>query len=90
MVAGVGIAGLIGLVAIVLAIALSGGGAGRPAGRSGCVTVGLAYSTGGQEVDRCGAAARAGCAGVGRPGGITGGPARTVAAACRRAGLPVG
>jgi hypothetical protein len=52
--------------------------------------VSLAYSTGGDHITRCGEGAKALCRGVGHSGGITGVPAQTVAAACRKAGLPVG
>jgi len=48
----------------------------------------LAYSTGGSQIYRCGAGARALCNGVNAPGGLTGKPAETVAEACRKAGLP--
>ena len=72
-------------VALVISFASSGGKSGH-----GCISVSLAYSTGGAQIDRCGGAARAVCAGVGRPGGLTGQPARSVVAECRKAGLPVG
>jgi hypothetical protein len=87
LIAGVGTILLAGLIAVVVAVVLNGSGVPR---RVGCISVGLAYSTGGEQIDRCGAAARALCAGVGRPGGIPGRPGRTVAVVCRRAGLPVG
>lgn len=73
------------VVAVVIAVFAGGGASGH-----GCITVGLAYSTGGDQISRCGEAAKALCAGVGHPGGITGAPARSVAAECRRAGLSVG
>lgn len=77
------------LAVLVAAVAISIGTAGKTSGH-GCVSISLAYSTGGTQTYRCGAAARALCDGVGRPGGLTGQPAQTVAAACRKAGLPVG
>ncbi|MGA9860186.1 MAG: hypothetical protein WBQ18_20130 [Solirubrobacteraceae bacterium] len=55
----------------------------------GCISVSLAYSTGGSQIYRCGAAAQAMCDGVNRPGGLTGLPAHTVADACRKAGLRI-
>jgi hypothetical protein len=73
------------VVAVVIALTTQGHKSGH-----GCVSVALAYSTGGAQMDRCGASARALCAGVGRSGGITGKPAEAVAEACRKAGLPVG
>jgi hypothetical protein len=82
-----GAAGL-ALVAVIVLVVMLAGGAG--ATRRGCVSVALAYSTGGEQISRCGPGARSLCGGVGVPGGITGAPGRTVAAACRRAGLPTG
>lgn len=83
-------AGVGGVVAILLAIVLviSLAHADRRSGH-GCIAVSLAYSTGGTQTYRCGAAARAMCSGVGSPG-LTGVGGRAVASACRRAGLPVG
>lgn len=85
MIGGVGV--LVAALAVVLIISFAT--AGKKSGH-GCVSVSLAYSTGGAQVYRCGAAARALCQGVGQPGGITGVAARPVATECRRAGLPVG
>jgi hypothetical protein len=73
------------VVAVVIALATQGHKSAH-----GCVSVALAYSTGGAQIDRCGASARALCAGAGRTGGITGETGKTVANACRKAGLPVG
>lgn len=82
-----GVLGILGL--LVVALVISFATSTRKSGH-GCVSVALAYSTGGQQIYRCGASAKALCAGVGKPGGITGPPARTVATECRKAGLPVG
>lgn len=84
------VGGVLALVAaFVIAFAFSLGTTTKKSGH-GCVSVALAYSTGGQQVYRCGAEARALCAGVGHAGGITGKPAQTVATECRKAGVPVG
>ncbi|HWE08374.1 MAG TPA: hypothetical protein VG325_03410 [Solirubrobacteraceae bacterium] len=85
MIGGVAAAVAVLAVALVISFATSTTKSGR-----GCISVALAYSTGGAQIDRCGAAARALCASVGVPGGITGLPAHGVAAACRQAGLRVG
>jgi hypothetical protein len=77
------------LTAIVVVVVISLATSEKQPGR-GCVSVNLAYSTGGAHIARCGAAARSLCQGVGRAGGITGAPARPVALACRHAGLRVG
>ena len=82
-----GVLGLLAALAVVLVISLSIAG---PRSGKGCINVGLSYATGGQQVSRCGAGARAFCSNAGGPGGITGVTGRTVATACRKAGLPVG
>jgi hypothetical protein len=81
-----GVLGALAVLAVVLIVSI--GSTTKPSGH-GCVSVSLAYSTGGQQVYRCGAAARALCSGVGRVGGITGNPAQVVARQCRKAGVPV-
>jgi hypothetical protein len=85
MIGGVAVAVAVLVVALVISFA-----AGTKKPGHGCVSVALAYSTGGAQIDRCGASAKALCAGVGVPGGLTGLPARRVAEACRKAGLRVG
>jgi hypothetical protein len=85
MVGGV-LAALAGLaVALVISFATAGHKSGH-----GCISVGLAYSTGGAQIYRCGASARSLCASVGQAGGTTGGAAQSLATECRKAGLPVG
>lgn len=79
--------GVLAAVVVVLVIALAGGE--RSSGH-GCISVGLAYSTGGTQLYRCGASARALCSGVGQPGGTAGVAARSLATECRKAGLAVG
>jgi hypothetical protein len=82
-----GVVGIVAALAVALVISFA---SGTKHSGHGCISVALAYSTGGAQIDRCGAAARALCAGVGHPGGLSGQPARNVAAECRKAGLPVG
>jgi hypothetical protein len=72
-------------VAVVVALATSGHSTGN-----GCIDVNVPYSIGGQEVYRCGAAARKVCAAVDTPTGFTGSAGRAVAAECRKVSLPVG
>jgi hypothetical protein len=71
-------------LAVLIAIAFSVGG-GRT--RHGCVSVAIPYSTGGSQLDRCGAAARRLCTSAGKPGGFTGAAGAAVKQACRKAGL---
>ena len=80
---------LAAVAALVVVLAISVGTADK-ASSPGCVSVSLAYSTGGDHIYRCGDAARSLCAGVGRAGGITGEAAKTVGVACRKADLPIG
>ena len=78
---------VVAALAVVLVISLA---TGETTSRHGCVSVSLAYSTGGDHITRCGDGAKSLCRGVGHAGGITGAPAQAVAASCRKAGLPVG
>jgi hypothetical protein len=71
--------------AIVIAFAVSG-----PSSASGCIHLVLPAATGAQEINQCGAPARATCASVRRPGSFTPQAARSAAAECRKARLPVG
>jgi hypothetical protein len=82
-----GVVGVLALMVVVLVIAVAS--TGKKPGH-GCVSVALAYSTGGEQIDRCGAAARALCGGVGRVGGVTGAAAETLSTACRKAGIRAG
>ncbi len=82
-----GVLGLVAALAVVLVVSFAT--AGHKSGH-GCVSVGLAYSTGGAQVYRCGGAARQLCQSVNQPGGTTGGAARSLTIECRKAGLPVG
>lgn len=84
------IGGVLGVVALLaVALVISFATAGHKSGH-GCISVGLAYSVGGAQIYRCGAAARAMCASVDQPGGSTGATARALTTECRKAGLPVG
>ncbi|MGH2915434.1 MAG: hypothetical protein ACRDMX_10635 [Solirubrobacteraceae bacterium] len=83
------IAGVVALVtALAVAVLVSFASPGPRSGR-GCISFSLAYSTGGAQVHRCGAAARAICVEARLPGGggLGDAGARAVAGACRRAGL---
>ncbi|HEY5431388.1 MAG TPA: hypothetical protein VIK04_19895 [Solirubrobacteraceae bacterium] len=84
------IRGVLGVLAVgVVALVISFAVAGKKTSH-GCISVALAYSTGGSQIYRCGAGARALCSGVGRAGGITGTPAQALATECRKAGIAVG
>jgi hypothetical protein len=80
---------LAALLAFVVVVIVSLGTADRQSGH-GCISVGLAYSTGGAQIYRCGSSARAMCASVGQPGGFVGATARSLTTECRKAGLQIG
>jgi hypothetical protein len=82
-----GVLGVVALLAIALVVSLAS--SGHKSGH-GCISISLAYSTGGTQTYRCGASARELCAGVGKPGGTVGVAARALTTECRKAGLPVG
>ncbi|MBV8988023.1 MAG: hypothetical protein JO372_05615 [Solirubrobacterales bacterium] len=73
------------LAAVVIALASSGHTSGN-----GCVYVTYAGIIGAQQLDACGASARTVCRDLGTSRGFTGPAVPQVAAACRKAGLPVG
>ena len=83
----VGVGGALA-VALAIVLILSLTHSDRRSGH-GCIEISLAYSMGGTQDYRCGAAARATCSGVSRPG-LTAQGRQEVSSACRRAGLPVG
>lgn len=78
---------IVAAVAVVLAISL--GSSGRHTG-DGCIDATLPYAFGGQEIYRCGAAARHECAAATTPGGFNQEAGRLIAIECRKIGLPVG
>jgi hypothetical protein len=82
-----GVLATVAALVIVLIVAL--GTSDRQSGH-GCISVGLAYSTGGAQIYRCGPGARAMCATVGRAGGPVGATARALTTECRKAGLQLG
>jgi hypothetical protein len=73
------------VVVAVIAITAKGHSSGH-----GCVDIVIPYSTGGQELYKCGGAARALCAEVGVRGGFRGDTAQTLAQQCRIARVRVG
>jgi hypothetical protein len=84
------IGGVVGILAVlVVAVVISFATAGHKSGH-GCISVGLASSTGGAQIYRCGASARAMCASVNQPGGSIGATARALSTECPKAGLRIG
>ncbi len=82
-----GVLGVLAMLAVALVVSLATVG---PRSGHGCISVGLAYSTGGAQIYRCGASARTLCASVNRPGGTIGATSHALTTECRKAGLPVG
>lgn len=77
------------VVAVGIALTISLATAGKSSGH-GCIYATIPGDVGAQEVHECGATARETCATVHAPGAYTAQAATTIAAQCRRAGLPVG
>jgi hypothetical protein len=77
------------VLALAAAVAVSLAAPGNSTG-NGCIDVNIPYSIGGQEVYKCGAAAREVCAAVGTPSGFSGAAGRAVATECRKVSLSVG
>ncbi len=82
-----GVLGAIAALIVVVAISLLSAGHSTA---NGCVDVTIPGSLGGQELYRCGAAAREMCQFAGTAGGYTANAGRAVAVECRKAGLRVG
>jgi hypothetical protein len=72
--------------ALVIAVIVSLAATGRDSGH-GCIHAVYPGPVGAEEVYRCGAGARALCASLGSTPGYSGEARRTIAAACRKAGL---
>lgn len=80
---------LCAVVAVVVSVVISLASGGRTSSH-GCIYATIPAATGAQEINRCGADARATCATALAPGAFTAQAAPVIAAQCRKAGLPVG
>ena len=81
-----------GVLAIVAAVAAALGisiGTSGPASAHGCIHATIPGVVGAVQVNECGAAARSTCSTVFAPAAYAPDAARTLAAECRKAGLPV-
>jgi hypothetical protein len=76
------------VAAVVIALIISLSTAGRSSA-NGCIYATIPGPVGAVQVNECGAAAQSTCAAVFAPGAYAPGAARTIAAECRKAGLPV-
>ena len=76
------------VAAIVVAVVISIATAGKSSSH-GCIYATFPGAVGAGQISQCGAQARTTCATVYRPGAYVAASARTIAAECRKAGLPV-
>lgn len=76
------------VAAVVIALIISLATAGKSSA-NGCIYATIPGVVGAVQVNECGASARSTCASVNSPGAYAPGAARTIAAECRKAGLPV-
>ena len=79
---------LAAVAAIAVAVVISLASAGKSSSQ-GCIYATIPGTVGAGQISQCGAQARATCATVFKPGAYTADAARTIAAECRKAGLPV-
>ena len=77
----------VAVLAVVLAVALATAGSSSA---HGCIHATIPGPVGAQEVDQCGAQARATCQSATVPGTFTPQALRVIERECRKAGLPVG
>lgn len=84
------IRGVASAVAIILAVVVVSLLSSSPSSSRGCIYVTVPAATGTDEIYHCGQAARSICASAESPGAYTTQAAQAIAAACRKADLPVG
>lgn len=82
-----GVLSAVAVLAVVLAVSL---GIAGTSSSHGCIHATIPGPVGAQEVDQCGAEARATCQSAATPGTFTVQAARVIEQQCRKAGLPVG
>ena len=82
-----GVLGVVAALAVVLVISLVSAG---PSSGHGCIYATIPGVVGAEQVHQCGGTARETCQTVNRPGAYARQAAQTIAAECRKAGLPVG
>lgn len=82
-----GVLGAVAVLAVALIISFS---SGAPSSSHGCIYATIPGVVGAEQINQCGDTARATCQTVNAPGAHAAAAARTLATACRKAGLPVG
>jgi hypothetical protein len=84
------IASVLAVVSVIVVALIVSLAAGGRASARGCIHATIPGAVGAQEIDQCGAQARATCRTANQSGSFTPASARVIAAECRKAGLPVG
>jgi hypothetical protein len=82
-----GVLGVVAAIAVVLVISFASSG---PSSGNGCIYATIPGAVGAEQVHECGSTARTTCQTIHAPGAYTAQAAATLAAECRKAGLPVG
>ncbi len=82
-----GVLGVVAVLAVLLVISIASSG---PSSKSGCIYATVPAATGAEQINLCGARARSTCATVRTPGAYAPQAAQSLAAECRKAGLPLG
>jgi hypothetical protein len=82
-----GVVSAVAVLAVVVAVALATTGSSSA---HGCIHATIPGPVGAQEINQCGAQARATCQSAAVPGTYTAQAARVIEQECRKAGLPVG
>ena len=82
-----GVLAAVAALAVVLVISIASSG---PTSKAGCIYATVPQATGAEQINLCGARARATCATVHTPGAYAPQAAQSIASQCRKAGLPVG
>lgn len=84
------IRGVLAVVAVIVAALIVSIATTGQSSAHGCIRTTIPGDVGAQQINECGAQARETCQTVHQPGAFAAASARVVAAACRKAGLPVG
>jgi hypothetical protein len=82
-----GVVAAAAVIAVVVIVSVTTAG---KSSSHGCIYTTIPGVVGAQQISQCGSQARYTCARVFRPGAYAPGSAGTIAAECRKAGLPVG
>ena len=82
--------GVLATVAVIAAVVVISVATAGKSSSHGCIYATIPGAVGAEQISQCGATARYTCATVLRPGAYAPASARTIAAECRKAGLPVG